>query len=138
MGRLTWKVIALLIINDMADSFAQLFMKKGLPGAAAGSVNLNNVMELVSRSAASPYLWIGIAIYLSGFFMWIVVLSRMELSIAMPIGSVCYLLTPLLALIFLHEKISTVRWLGIALIAVGIYFVSESKRKSTKVLKSHV
>jgi drug/metabolite transporter (DMT)-like permease len=129
-GHLTLKIIALLVMNDLLDSVAQVFMKTGLLKTGIHSIDLTTIAEFTVRSAASPYLWAGLAIYVISFFLWIVVLSRIELSIALPVSSVCYLLTPLFAVVFLHEQVSPVRWLGISLIIAGIYFVSESKRKS--------
>lgn len=129
-SHLTFKIIALLVANDLLDSVAQIFMKKGLLKTGISSIDFGNLAEFTLRSISSPYLWAGLAIYIISFFLWIVVLSRIELSIALPVSSVCYLLTPLFAVIFLHEKIDAVRWLGIFLIIAGIYFVSESKRKS--------
>ena len=129
-GHLTLKIIALLVMNDLLDSVAQVFMKTGLLKTGIHSIDLTTIAEFTVRSAASPYLWAGLAIYVLSFFLWIVVLSRIELSIALPVSSVCYLLTPLFAVVFLHEMVSPARWLGIVLIIAGIYFVSESKRKS--------
>jgi drug/metabolite transporter (DMT)-like permease len=129
-GHLTLKIIALLVANDLLDSVAQIFMKKGLLTTGISSIGSANLIEFGFRSLSSPYLWLGLSIYIISFFLWIVVLARIELSIALPVSSVCYVLTPLFAVMFLHEKVSAVRWLGIFLIVAGIYFVSESKRKS--------
>ena len=129
-GHLTFRIIFLLVMNDLLDSIAQTVMKKGLLATGISSIDFSNLAHCALRCAASPWLWLGLSIYIISFFLWIVVLSRIELSIALPVSSVCYLLTPLFAVAFLHERVSPARWLGIFLIMAGIYFVSESKRKS--------
>ncbi len=123
---LTLKIFLAIVLNDMGDSIAQLFMKKGLTETGITSVHLNNILEFLSRNASSGLVWLGIVIYALGFFIWIIILSRIDLSIAMPVGSTSYVAIPILALIFLNEKISALRWIGILLIVAGIHFVSKS------------
>jgi undecaprenyl phosphate-alpha-L-ara4N flippase subunit ArnE len=61
------------------------------------------------------------------FFIWIVILYKTDLSIAMPVGSFSYIFVPVAAIIFLHERVSLLRWAGIAFIILGIHFVSQSR-----------
>jgi drug/metabolite transporter (DMT)-like permease len=127
-SHLTLKVFALIVLNDLIDTVANLLMKKGLIQTGIDSVNLGNIAEFVSRSVSSPYLWIGIFIFALNFFVWIVVLYKIDLSIAMPVGSFCYIFVPICAMIFLHESISLMRWAGIICIVLGIHFVAQSKK----------
>jgi len=127
-GHLTFKIFFLLVLNDIGDSIAQIFMKKGLTVTGIDTVGFSNLLEFISRNSTSLLIWVGLLFYVLNFFIWIVILSRIELSIAMPIGSTCYIITPLAAMMFLHERVSPVRWAGILLIVAGIYFVSKSKR----------
>jgi multidrug transporter EmrE-like cation transporter len=68
----------------------------------------------------------GIACYIASIFIWMLILSRLDLSIAFPVSSACYILSRF-GDIFLQEKVGLVRWLGIILIVAGINFVSYSK-----------
>jgi drug/metabolite transporter (DMT)-like permease len=43
-----------------------------------------------------------------------------------------------MALVFLHERISLIRWMGIALIVLGIYFVSKGKQRTPEGTPHHV
>lgn len=108
-NHLTFKIFSLIVLNDIVDTIAQLFMKKGLDGAS------------------SLLLWAGIFIYALNFFIWIVILYKIDLSIAMPVGSTSYIFVPIVAIIFLGEEVSPIRWLGIVCIILGIHFVSKSK-----------
>ncbi len=125
---LTLKILSLIVLNDLIDTLAQLFMKKGLIQTGIDSVNLNNIIQFVSKSASSPLLWFGIFIFTLNFFVWIVILYKVDLSIAMPVGSFCYIFIPICAMLFLHESISLVRWCGIICIVLGIHFVAQSRR----------
>jgi drug/metabolite transporter (DMT)-like permease len=82
---LSLKIFALIVLNDLADSVSQLFMKKGLVKVEVGSIGFDNLLQFVSQNISSAMLWLGILIYILGFFLWIVVLSRMDVSIALPV-----------------------------------------------------
>ena len=127
-SRLTLKIFLLIALNDVVDAIAQLFMKKGLVQTGMDSVTFANIAEFTARSASSWLVWLGIFVFALGFFIWIVVLYKIDLSIAMPVGSISYILVPLVAMVFLHERVGLVRWVGIFCIIVGIHFVSQSRK----------
>lgn len=129
---LTLKIFLLIVLNDIGDTVAQLLMKKGLIGTGIDNVNLGNVAEFAVKNASSGLVWLGIFIFVLNFFVWIVILSRVDLSIAMPVGSTSYIFVPIAAMIFLHEDVSLIRWAGIILIALGIHFVSQSREAAAE------
>ena len=127
-SHLTLKIFALLILNDLVDTLAQLLMKKGLIQTGISSVTFANILEFASRNSSSLLLWLGIIVQVLNFFIWIIVLYKIDLSIAMPVGSTSYIFIPLAAAVFLHEHVSPLRWAGILLIILGIHFVSRSSK----------
>ena len=129
-GHLTFKVFALIVLNDLLDSVAQLGMKKGLADTGISAVTFQNLIEFATRSLSSWLIWAGILIYVISFILWLVIIYRIDLSIAMPVGSAAYVFIPLMAIIFLHENVSPLRWLGIAFVILGIHFTSQSKKRA--------
>jgi drug/metabolite transporter (DMT)-like permease len=125
---LTLKIFALIVLNDLGDTLAQLLMKKGL--AQAGPVTPGGIMDFCAVDVSSPLLWIGVIVQVLNFFIWIVILYKVDLSIAMPAGSTSYLFIPIAAALFLGEHISALRWAGIILIVLGIHFVSQSTKEA--------
>ncbi len=107
-SKLTLSIFLMIVANDLVDTAAQLLMKKGL-------VHLD------------IFLVAGLILYASNFFLWMKVLSHIDLTIALPLASSSYILIPVAAIIFFHESISPLRWLGLALIVLGIYSISRSK-----------
>jgi drug/metabolite transporter (DMT)-like permease len=75
-------------------------------------------------------VWTGVILYTLNFVVWIIVLYKVDLSIALPVGSACYIFVPLAAVFFLHETITPVRWLGILCIVLGVFFVSQSRKRA--------
>ena len=91
---------------------SELLLKKGASAGAAGWFGV--------AALASPWTWGGIACYIASFLSWLHVLRFVPLSIAFPLINIVHVLVPLGALVFLHEPVSPRRWMGIALILVGI------------------
>jgi len=128
--KLTIKVFLAIVMTDVVESVAEIFMKNGLNGMGIVSVNFNNFSECFLRGASSPFIWAGISLYVINFFIWIAVLTRVQLSVAFPVGSTSYVFVAILAAVFLREAVTPLRWLGIALIILGIHFVSKSKQET--------
>jgi len=78
---------------------------------------------------SSPFLWFGLLSVLLTFIIWSTILSKIDLSVAIPIASFSYILVPLVSIIFLHEKIGILRWLGIFFILMGVISVSLSSKE---------
>ncbi len=123
---LTWKLFLVIVLTDILNSVGQLFMKKGLLHVGIDAIGWSNLQEFLGKSALSPWVWLGIGFYVLNFFLWIFVLSRVDLSVAAPVGSTNYIFVPLLAIFFLGENVSPLHWLGIVLIIAGICLVSKS------------
>ncbi|MDP3791679.1 MAG: EamA family transporter [Candidatus Omnitrophota bacterium] len=114
------KVIALIIIKDTIESFGDLFFKMGTLSTGISNVTMANVLEFASRVTSNPWLWVGVILYLANFFLWIALLSRVDLSIAFPMSSLTYIIVPFLAIAFLQEKVAPIRWAGILFIIIGV------------------
>lgn len=68
----------------------------------------------------------GLALYFIPAVIWILLLRKVELSLLQPLMSIVYVMTPLLAIYFLNEHVSTLRWAGIGVIVVGVFMISRS------------
>jgi drug/metabolite transporter (DMT)-like permease len=125
-NHITFKVFLLIIATDINESIAQIFLKKGLNWVGMDNITTGNLADFFLKSFTSPFVWAGMAVFLINFFLWITVLSRVDLSVAFPVGSTSYIYVPLLSILFLHEVMNPMRWAGIILIIAGIHFVSKS------------
>jgi drug/metabolite transporter (DMT)-like permease len=71
-------------------------------------------------------VWLGSLCYLIPLLIWIYMLKKVDLSFLQPLFSLVYVVTPVLAVIFLHEQAPMLRWVGIAVIIVGVAIVSQT------------
>lgn len=95
----------------------------------AGEVDLSDLVYLsqtVAHVARSPAIYVGLMLYALSASLWLVVLSRMDLSYAYPILSISYILIPLSAWLLFGEQIPPLRWFGILVVIVGVIIISRS------------
>jgi len=127
--RLTFKILLFLIFTDLLETLAQFCFKKGT--AAANLLGINNLQDallFVKTLIPSPFLWLGLVAVLLIFITWVTILSKVDLSVAVPVASFSYITIPIVSSLFLHEYISRLRWLGICCILMGVILVSASSR----------
>ncbi len=126
---LTLKILFLLIFIDFLETFAQFCFKKTALAESGFEIKaLNDGLHFIINIIPSPFLWLGLFSVLLIFTIWSTVLSRIDLSVAVPVCSFSYITVPLVSLVFLHEKISRLRWAGILIILFGVILVSISSK----------
>lgn len=119
-------VNTIFLISILTTIAGQILLKKATT-AQAVSFDASRLFSSLVTFATNPYLlgWIlssGISATL-----WIVVLSRFELSFAFPVStSLSYILILVLSWWLFGEQLSLVRWLGIGLMCIGIFMASQS------------
>jgi len=126
---ITLKILLFLILTDVLETFAQFCFKKSAMSAdILGIGTLTDGIVFIKTVIPSAFLWVGLFSVLCLFIIWVTVLSKIDLSVAVPVASFSYIGIPIVSMIFLHEKISLLRWLGIFSILVGVILVSMSSR----------
>ncbi len=69
------------------------------------------------------FIVLGILSWVSATFVWIKVLEQLPLHLAYSLTSINYILLPILAVFILKEPITSMHWIGISLIAVGVWLI---------------
>lgn len=112
----------------LLNAVAQLLLKAG--ASSAGQISVAASGSVLWRAAISlmqhPAILGGLACYAISVMAWIVVLSRVEVSIAYPMLSIGYVVNALLAWWLFGEDVSVQRWVGIAVIVIGVVLVARS------------
>jgi multidrug transporter EmrE-like cation transporter len=121
------KSIFLVLLAVVIGVAGQLTLKIGM--TQVGQICLGSLaqpLDTVIRVAGNPLIITGLSLYALGAAIWLVVLSRLALSYAYPILALSYAVTPLFAWLILGEAVPPVRWVGIAVICVGVSLISRS------------
>ena len=88
-----------------------------------GSISLHHLPSVIF-AVVNPWVAIGIFFLLAFFATYTNALSWADLTYVMPATALGYVLLALVARFVLHEHISPLRWIGIALITAGVGFVA--------------
>ena len=90
---------------------------------AFGAVTLASLPSLFT-AVLNPWSILGILLLIAFFVSYLTALSWADLTYVLPATAVSYVLMVLLAKVFLHEHVTVWRWLGVALITIGVGFVA--------------
>ncbi len=82
-----------------------------------------HVIELLLRVLRVKWIWIGVAMMALAFFSLLLLLSFEDVSFVVPVTALSYLVGALGGVFFLGERVSPQRWIGIALVCVGVTLV---------------
>ena len=88
-----------------------------------GAISIHHLQSLIA-AVLNPWVAIGILLLLAFFAAYMNALSWADLTYVLPATSLGYVLLALVARFALHEQVSPMRWLGIALISGGVGFVA--------------
>jgi len=68
----------------------------------------------------------GVLLYFFSSVVWAYLLTKLSISLVQPILALTYVVTPILAIILLHEGVPGMRWLGILVIISGVFIVART------------
>jgi multidrug transporter EmrE-like cation transporter len=127
------KTYVLLFLLVVLGSVGNTLLSKGMKDA--GDLDISHFASLVSGAArvlTSGAIWAGIAMMLGFMVCHMLVLSWADYSFVMPFSAIAYALVPLLGHLFLHEQVSTPRWIGIVLIVLGVVLINRTPHRTTQ------
>jgi multidrug transporter EmrE-like cation transporter len=119
------EVIALVLISVVLGVLGQLSLKQGMKNIGNFEVKdflSNKIFELI----AEKFVVIGVVLYVIATLLWLVILSKAELSFAYPMLAIGYILIAIFGKIFFGENVTFVRFLGILLISIGVFLLLKS------------
>jgi drug/metabolite transporter (DMT)-like permease len=115
----------LLLISVLAGVFGQFFLKMG--ALKLGKVDVDNFLNHIIGMITIPELLIGLTCYGTGAIVYILLLTRVNLSIAAPAISLSYIFSVLLGHFWFRESIAFGQIIGLAAISVGVILVVSHK-----------
>lgn len=110
---MSFKIFSLLILMTLCGSLGGYFLKRA-------SAKLNSIKGLIFNK----YIYIGGIFYCLGAFINIVLLKYIPYNIVLPLNSITYIWTLLLAYFLLGERINKYKLLGIVCIIFGVIFLT--------------
>ena len=108
----------------------QLILKRGIAGMGPLSLRPDAVLGVALSLILNPLVLLGLAIYACGTFLWLIALSRVDLSYAYPFASLNYVLVLLASWLVLGEQPTIPRVVGVLVICCGVYAISRTPEKT--------
>jgi uncharacterized membrane protein len=88
---------------------------------------MHEVLPRLAKAALDPLVIGGFVLYGLSAALWLIVLTRAELSWAYPLLSMGYVLVVVLSRIFFHEAVTTTRLLGTLVVVCGVWLISRTQ-----------
>jgi len=132
-GDLTWrkkgdKVINLLLVFGCVIFVVggQLLLKYGMLKIGYIELKPEHLLTFLGKAATSPYIIFGLGLYFLSALVWLVVLSREELSFIQPVTAIIYIFIVFFSWLLFKEDVGLLRILGVSTIALGVFLVLRS------------
>jgi len=81
-----------LLVSIVCAVIGQLLLKQGMREMGPVTLSLSGLPGLILRLATSPWVVVGMSLYLGGSLFWLTALSRIDLSLAYPFAGLNYVL----------------------------------------------
>ncbi|MEK7835353.1 MAG: SMR family transporter [Pseudomonadota bacterium] len=117
---------SLLMTGVLLNAGAQLLLKAGTNAVGVFAFSSDNLVPVGWKLATEPHIVGGLGCYVLSVIVWILALSRVEVSIAYPMLSIGYVVNALAAWYLFGEAVTLTRLAGIGIIIVGVYIVARS------------
>lgn len=119
------KILILILTSVLLGVFGQISLKHGMNNL--GSLEIKDIFSRKLLSVIlEKFVFVGIVFYLIATLIWLVILSKVELSTAYPMLAIGYVIIALLSKFLLNEKLTLLKFIGIILISIGVFLVLKS------------
>jgi drug/metabolite transporter (DMT)-like permease len=120
------KSVILILGCVVVNSFGQLFLKKGMTSIGKIGLEFGQLVPALFSAFGNLFVLLGFLLYGISAILWMVVLSRVDLSLAYPFVSLGYVMVILFSWFLLRENLPWIRIVGVLVICIGVYLVSRS------------
>jgi len=119
-------VLVLILLDVILNVTGQLSLKYGMARIGNFSISLATLPPVFLKAATNFYVLLGLVCYGMGFMVWLIVLSKAEVSYAYPLISLGYVFTAILARAMFGEAVGLTRMAGIMITCLGVYLIARS------------
>src|SRR5438034_4113884 len=117
------KLLLILLLGLIFEATGVVLLKKGI--IQIGEVQSMAPAELVrviTAGATNPTVLLGVFFEALFFACLLILMFKSDISFLWPLTALSFVLTTFAALVFLGEKVSSLRWMGVLFIVVGAPF----------------
>ena len=117
-----WLCLPLVLFDVSLNVTAQMLLKTGMN--RIGPLGIQGAGAKLAAILSSPFIWLGGASFVASMAVWLVIISRVNVSWAYPLmASLSLLVVTLLGWYSLHEAVGALRVAGALLICAGVAMI---------------
>lgn len=125
---MTLRSFVLIIASVSLSALAQVSLKYGMstPAVQRALAGPSRRLDMVLAVAGSGGVLLGLALYVASMALWLLVLARLDVSLAYPFVGLGFLLTAVFGFLFFQEPVGGLRLTGTLMVAAGILLVART------------
>ncbi len=114
-----WRAMGVILLATLAVSVGEALLAKGMK--QTNSVTGDHWVQI--RGILNPAVVFGTMLMTAYFILYMLALKWADISFVLPFTALSYLIVAVLAKYYLHETVTPFRWLGVAIIMLGVVVV---------------
>jgi drug/metabolite transporter (DMT)-like permease len=127
------KFLIILLIGLSFESIGVVMLKKGMGKIGdVKEVSVREVMRVVKAGVTNGSILLGVFFEALFFATLLILMSRSDISLLWPLTGLSFVFATIAAIIFLGEKVSPLRWAGVALIVMGAVIIGYSEKANER------
>ena len=133
------KLLLILLIGLACESIGVVLLKKGV--TAVGEIRPITVSEIgrvIKAGASNPQIQLGVFFEALFFACLLVLMGQSDISFLWPLTGLSFVFATFAAIWFLHEHVSTVRWVGVVFVMIGAALISYSEHHKSESAPANV
>ena len=116
------KLICLMTMQSLFLVLSQIFLKIGLNKISKLEISISCGFELFKNY----FMWLAVLSMVLAAGVWLWVLRKYDFSIAYPLVSISYVFVLFSSVFVFNENVPVLRWIGVAIIIIGIILITKS------------
>jgi uncharacterized membrane protein len=127
------KTYLLIAVMVLAGPLGNVLLGKGMKRVGEPAIwPPVQLLHTGSNIFTSVSIWLGIGSLIIFFVAYMLVLSWADYSFVQPASSLAYGIVALFGYLVLGERVSPLRWAGIAIICLGVFVVGRTNPQTTE------
>lgn len=123
---MNFATFSFIVSGVLLNAVAQLLLKAGARNVGEIHLSMSNWFSVGLKVATQLPIIGGLTCYVLSVVVWIIALSRVDVSVAYPMLSLGYVVAAVGAWYFFGELLSLQRLAGIAVILLGVFLLARS------------
>ncbi len=121
------RILVIMLAAVVALAVGEALLSKGMKSTSRTE---GGWVSQITAVASSGWVWLGCLLLVVHLGLYMLALRGADLSFALPLTAGSYPIAALLARFYLHEDVGSARWIGTALITVGVAIVAFGEAKA--------